>query len=163
MAFVRRSGDRFEIRESTLTPRGPRAKTLATFRILSDEVLDKAASRGTRPFDRETIRQRALALGAPTAPPAAFEAARQLAGQLARGNRPAPALAAHLAGALAGATEAARGLDSIDDVAEWIGRPLDRRGRELWQLLELVDALPTEPKRRRRMKPVFPRLVSTAP
>lgn len=52
MAYVvaRRNG-RFELRESLHTPRGPRARTLAGFAVLSDEVLAHAARRAQRPFD----------------------------------------------------------------------------------------------------------------
>lgn len=156
MAFVTRRGDRFEIRESSHTAHGPRAKTLATFRELTDPVLDKAASRATRPFDRDAVRRRAVEAGAPVGPGVAFESARLLAGELARGRRLPPALAAHLVEALEPSPRAT--LDSLDDVAGWIGEPPERRGRALWQLLELADALP---KKRRRGRIEFPRVTST--
>jgi hypothetical protein len=56
MAYVatRRNG-RFEIRESVHTPRGPRARSLVGFAVLSDEVLARAAQRAKRPFDAASV------------------------------------------------------------------------------------------------------------
>ncbi|HEY3758481.1 MAG TPA: hypothetical protein VGL37_01870 [Solirubrobacteraceae bacterium] len=56
MAYVvaRRSG-RFEIRESLHTAKGPRARTLAGFAVLSDDVLATAARRAQRPFDADAV------------------------------------------------------------------------------------------------------------
>jgi hypothetical protein len=52
MAYVVvRPKGRFEIRESVNTPKGPRARSLANFAVLTDEVLAQAAARATRPFD----------------------------------------------------------------------------------------------------------------
>lgn len=65
MAYVVvRPRGRFEIRESVHTPKGPRARSLANFSQLSDEVLARARQRATRPFDVATVRaaaQRAAA------------------------------------------------------------------------------------------------------
>lgn len=56
MAYVaaRRNG-RFEIRESVHTARGPRARSLVGFAVLSDEVLARAARRAGRPFDVASV------------------------------------------------------------------------------------------------------------
>jgi hypothetical protein len=52
MAYVvARPKGRFEIRESLHTADGPRARSLAGFDVLSDEVIAKAARRARRPFD----------------------------------------------------------------------------------------------------------------
>lgn len=66
MAYVvaRRNG-RFEIRESVHTPDGPRARTLAGFRVLDNDVLGKAARRATRPFDAKAVTTSARRTGAP--------------------------------------------------------------------------------------------------
>ena len=57
MAYVvARPKGRFEIRESVHTPKGPRARSLANFAQLSDEVLARARRRATRPFDAEAVR-----------------------------------------------------------------------------------------------------------
>jgi hypothetical protein len=56
MAYVvARPNGRFEVRESLHTPKGPRARTLAGFQILTDEVLARAARRATRPFDAGAV------------------------------------------------------------------------------------------------------------
>lgn len=56
MAYVvaRRRG-RFEIRESLHTAEGPRARTLAGFAVLTDDVLAAAARRAQRPFDTDAV------------------------------------------------------------------------------------------------------------
>jgi hypothetical protein len=56
MAYVvaRHSG-RFEIRESLHTAKGPRARTLAGFSVLTDDVLSAAARRAQRPFDSDAV------------------------------------------------------------------------------------------------------------
>jgi hypothetical protein len=61
MAFVVvRPRDRFEIRESVHTPKGPRARTLANFEQLTDKVLDTARQRASRPFDSDAVRASAV-------------------------------------------------------------------------------------------------------
>jgi hypothetical protein len=66
MAYVvARSNGRFEVRESLHTPAGPRARTLAGFRVLSDDVLERAARRATRPFDVKAVIASARRLAAP--------------------------------------------------------------------------------------------------
>jgi hypothetical protein len=67
MAYVvaRRNG-RFEVRESLHTPRGPRARSLANFAILTDEVLADAARRATRPFDASAVLASGRRAGAPS-------------------------------------------------------------------------------------------------
>ena len=60
MAYVvARPRGRFEIRESVHTPKGPRARSLANFELLTDEVLVAASRRATRPFDTEAVRMSA--------------------------------------------------------------------------------------------------------
>jgi hypothetical protein len=67
MAYVvaRRNG-RFEIRESLHTPRGPRARSLANFAVLTDEVLAGATRRATRPFDTSAVLASGRRAGAPS-------------------------------------------------------------------------------------------------
>lgn len=56
MAYVvARRGGRFEIRESLHTSKGPRARTLAGFGVLTDEILQAAARRAQRPFEQESV------------------------------------------------------------------------------------------------------------
>ena len=69
MAYVVvRPRGRFEIRESVHTPKGPRARSLANYAHFTDEVLDKARRRATRPFDAGVVRAAAARLGG-EAPP----------------------------------------------------------------------------------------------
>jgi hypothetical protein len=66
MAYVvARPKGRFEVRESLHTPKGPRARSLAGFDVLTDGVLAAAAARSTRPFDAEAVLASARRAGAP--------------------------------------------------------------------------------------------------
>jgi hypothetical protein len=57
MAYVvARPKGRFEIRESVHTDKGPRARTLASFKELTNEVLARARRRASRPFDTKAVR-----------------------------------------------------------------------------------------------------------
>jgi hypothetical protein len=68
MAYVvRRPKGRFEIRESLHTAAGPRARSLAGFAVLTDDVLARAAQRAQRPFDEETVVASGRRAGAPVA------------------------------------------------------------------------------------------------
>lgn len=138
---VARPDRRFEIRESAATPAGPRARTLATFRVLSERVLDHAASRARRPFDRDRVLARAAALGAPRLDPSTGLAARALLVGMGRGATPPPALVGPLRTALAGVP--AETPDSIQPALEWIGVSEARRGAALRDLLRLADRIPT--------------------
>ena len=61
MAYViARPKGRYEIRESVHTPKGPRARSLANFARLDDEVLARAQARASRPFDAEAVRAAAV-------------------------------------------------------------------------------------------------------
>src|SRR4051794_16261088 len=91
----------FEIRESRSTPAGPRSRTLATFRELTEETIEMARGRASKPPSAEELREAALRAGAPVAPPAVDGAARDLLGKLAKGQRPDPMLRRLLLDALA--------------------------------------------------------------
>ena len=70
MAYVVvRPNNRFEIRESVHTPRGPRARSLGNFARLTEETLTRAGQRATRPFDATAVRAAAERAGAPVASP----------------------------------------------------------------------------------------------
>lgn len=79
MAYVVvRPKGRFEIRESVSTPKGPRARSLANFARFSDEVLELARKRASRPFDGGAVRvaaQRAAARADAQGVPPVAEAA----------------------------------------------------------------------------------------
>jgi hypothetical protein len=93
MAYVvaRRNG-RFEIRESLHTPKGSRARGLAGFAVLDDQVLEKAASRARTRFDVQAVLTSARRAGAPLVPAsdgaARFvQASRRMAQTLERTTR----------------------------------------------------------------------------
>jgi hypothetical protein len=144
MAFVVRRGDQYEVRESRATPEGPRARSLATFRVLDDEVLRRAAARAERPFDATAVRRRAREIGAPEAPAGVVLAARQLLVELDRGAQPPIALRARLRKRLASAPRASlHGIgDAVDDALPWVGATDAARGVALHELLALTDRLP---------------------
>jgi hypothetical protein len=160
MAFVVRKGEQFEVRESRATPAGPRATTLATFRVLDDGVLRRARARAERPFDDIALRRRARALGAPVAAADVVLAARGLLVELDRGAPVPPALRAELLERLGAgvAADVEEGLgDGLDDALGWVGVPDDERGRALRDLLALTDSLPAS-----RPSPLhFPRIESS--
>ena len=157
----RRTGEasaRYEIRESVSTPAGPRARTLATFRVLTTSVLAEAATRARRPFDARQIRARAAALGAPQRTHEAAATATALLAQLRRGEPLPPALTAELRRVLP--ERNAEMPDSLESALEWVGVEDAARGRTLRDLLDLADRLPT---RARPPASSFPRLSSERP
>ena len=102
MAYVvARPKGRFEIRESVHTPKGPRARSLANFKELDDEVLARARKRASRPFDPDVVRvaaaRAATARNAPSPIPRHqlpatrqfVEASRRMAAALESRPRPA--------------------------------------------------------------------------
>jgi hypothetical protein len=156
MAFVvaRRDG-RFEIRESIATPAGPRARSLATFRTLTDDVLDHAEARAARPFDRSQVEARALAAGARHDSRATARLAHHLLTDLHTGHGLPPTLAGALARELAPRVEPLP--DSLASLGDWLGATLRQRGDALRDLVRLTDRLPSPRGRPRR---AFPRLAS---
>jgi hypothetical protein len=166
MAFIVpvRAG-RYEIRESHGTPKGPRSQTLASFRELDDEVIEKARERATKPLGAEALRRAARRVGAPVAHQPIQRAARKLIAELARGGKLDPPLKQILIELLqreyresadpSPANEAAR------SVAMWMSATPEERGRALVDLLLLADALPSGGRRGKPLR--FPRLDSGAP
>ena len=89
MAFVvpTRKGS-YEIRESSNTDKGPRSRTLVSFRELTDEVIEKARKKAVKPPSAEELRRAARRAGAPVARAPIEQAARELIAELAK-RRPA--------------------------------------------------------------------------
>ena len=139
------------------TPSGPRARTLATFRMLTADVLARAAQAATRPFDAGEVRTTAWRAGAPVGESAADQAARTLLAEAAAGRLVAPGLRRLLVDRVGGAGPLPD-LASGDSGAEWAGATPEERGRTLRDLLELTDHLPV----RRRGALRFPRLTTRA-
>lgn len=154
----------FEIRESHSTPAGPRSRTLASFKELTDETIEKARSRAAKPPSADQLREAALRAGAPVAPSPVDRAARDLLGKLAKAQRPDPMLKRLLLDALANEDRSDRPTnpdatvsDAARSVSEWVGASPQERGEVLEDLLLLADALPL----RRRPETIgFPSLKS---
>lgn len=150
MAFiVSTRGGNFEIRESRSTPAGPRSRTLATFKELTEETIEKARGRAAVPPSAEDLRAAALRAGAPVAGAPADRAARELLGMLAKGLQPEPMLKRLLLDALIDEDRSERPTDpaaTVSDAArsvgEWVGASAKERGEALEDLLLLADALP---------------------
>jgi len=156
MAYVvARPQDRWEIRESRWTPRGPRSRTLASFTRLSSAVVDRARAAAAVPVAAERIWELARRAGAP-APPPADEAARTLLAELAAGRPPSPGLRRMLLQHL-GAEPTRDPLGG--GVVEWLTATPRQRGDALRDLLGLADHLP--PPKPGPLR--FPRLGPPAP
>jgi hypothetical protein len=146
MAFVistKRGG--FEVRESRSTPAGPRSRTLATFREMSDEVIEKARSRAAKPPSAKELRVAAVRAGAPVPGHPVDRAARETLRLVAGGERLDPMLRRLLLDALSPQEEGGRPAtvsDAARSATEWIGVSPEHRGEALRDLLELADALP---------------------
>lgn len=157
MAYVtaRRSGG-WELREARNTERGPRSRTLASFRTLTPVVIDLAIRRSESALTEADVRRAANRAGAPIARSNASAAGAALLAELAAGRRPSPPVARLLVEALSspGGTPS----DPERDVAGWIGATFEERGHALYDLLLLTDRLPVRP---RRSTFSFPRIQSS--
>jgi hypothetical protein len=141
----------WEVRESHVTPAGPRSRTLATFDELDDEVISRARARATEPLAAETIRAAARRAGAHVAPPAPDRAAAELVAGLEAGRSPRPGLRRLLEEALAGPPDPAT--SNARAAAAWIPASPRERGDALRDLLELTDRLPAQRRAKRRRAP----------
>jgi hypothetical protein len=164
MAFVvATKPDRFEIRESANTPKGPRSRTLASFRELDDSVVEKARQKAAKAIDAAELRRAARRAGAPVARPTADRAARELIAELGKGHRPDQTLhRMFLALLQLGRAEGAAPPPESEaefGVAEWMAASLEERGKALVDLLLLADALPHDGRKGEPLR--FPRLDST--
>lgn len=162
MAFVvpTKSG-RFEIRESHSTPKGPRSRTLASFRELTGEVIEKAQEKATKPLPPDELRRSARRVGAPVARRPIDRAARELIAELGKGRRLDPALRRMLIDILREEDREGSSIspsDSAPSISAWMAATPEERGKALVDLLLLTDALP--PTRRTREPLRFPRLDS---
>lgn len=145
----------WEIRESRTTSAGPRSRTLATFRILTPGVIERARERSAKSLEPNDLRAAALLAGAPVEIPSPERAARDLLVELEAGKRPPAVLRRLLADALA--DDRTEIPDSVHSAAQWLGATPQRRAATLQDLLLLTDKLPS----RRRSNLRFPRIEST--
>jgi hypothetical protein len=181
MAYVTaRKNGTWELRESVSTPEGPRSRTLASFRTLSDEVIQHAQARAVKPFDRGEVRDAAHRAGAPVDLATADRAAGDLLRELANGYEPHPILRALLIDALQEGPPARLGaarktwqearaeagvpqieeLDNARASAAWLTRTPAERGAALDDLLHLADQFPSNRRIGERLS--FPRLGNAA-
>lgn len=164
MSFIvptRKGG--YEIRESRSTDKGPRSRTLVSFRELTDQVIEKARGKAVKPLSAEELRLAARRAGAPVAREPIEQAARELIAELAKGKRLDPTLRQialemlqrgyHEDSNPSPSNEAARG------VTLWMAATPKERGRALFELLLLADALPSKGRLGKPLR--FPRLDST--
>jgi hypothetical protein len=163
MAFIvptKRGG--FEVRESQATKSGPRSRTLVTFSELTDEVIEQARERASKPPSPAALRKSARRVGAPVRQPATERAARELIAELAKGRRLSPSLRQILQEQLQSPScedaEPSPAREAAGSIAEWMAATPAQRGEALVDLLLLADALPSGS---RKGKPLcFPRLDS---
>jgi hypothetical protein len=154
-SVVPRKAGAWEIRESVTTSAGPRSRTLARFRVLSDEVVAHALGRARMSTSREELRRTAVRAGAPVAPAGAGAAASQLLREIHRGQAMPERLRRLVADAAGGRSDVT---DAERSAGEWAAATPGERGETLRDLLDLADALPG-----RRDGPLrFPRLESDA-
>lgn len=161
MASIRSQGSTFEIRECRSTDSGPRQHSLARFkRVLTPEVLDEAAARAQRPFDRGALVATARARGIAVTPHRTHATTRKLIGELRRGVPLDPSLVHLLKDALA-ACEARPLPAHLSDAAEWLGRSEAARGKALRGLLRAASRIVRSrgPRREQPHEP-FPRFSS---
>lgn len=152
-----RKGGRWELRQARTTDRGPRSRTLASFGVLTPEVIRLARRRSERPLTEAEIRRAARRAGAPVAKEAASAAAATLLAELAAGRSPPPPVMRILAEALPGSDEGPTEPERA--VAPWLVATPEERGDALRDLLLLADRLPTP---RRPSVLSFPRIESSA-
>lgn len=162
MAYlVVRKDARTDVRESLSTAKGPRSRTLATFRgALTPEVIERARARAVRPFDDAALEARAVELGIPVTTRREDRAARALLAHLRRGGVVDPVLVTLLRNELSRAP-AAPVPDELADVAEWLGVDAARRAEALRGLLRVSDlVLRARKPVRQRPAATFPRFSS---
>jgi hypothetical protein len=158
MAYIvsRRSGS-WELRESRSTEQGPRSRTLASFRTLTPDVVERARRRAGAPLSAAEIQRAASRAGVPIAGSAPNAAAAKLLAELAEGRAPSAPLRRLLVDALPGSDGGPT--DAERAAAPWIAATPEDRGEALRDLLLLADRLPAP---RRAAATRFPRIESSA-
>lgn len=154
--IVKRKDGRFELRESRWTERGPRSRTLAIFRELTPEVLNRADARATKPVDRDSLLARAEELGlhmsrllGPSEPSA-------VVGRINSGEV-WPTQIRALQQSLDD-VEAPHLREHLEAMVQWMGTSDEVRGRTLVDLLRLAQAIMRHRDRSRREPLSFPSL-----
>lgn len=161
MASIRRQGEVYEIRECEISERGPRQRALARFRrILTPEVLDRAAAAAHRPFDRAALVERARVRGIPVTESRRDNGAHALLAGLRRGARLDPVMVGLLREAL-NSMQARSVPEHLEDAAQWVGQSEAARGRALRGLLRTASRVArSRPALRPMPEERFPRFSS---
>ena len=144
--IVRRPRGGFEVRESALTPEGPRSRTLAGFTVLTDDVVARVRAGSAHPPDAAALRRAAVRAGAQVAASRADGAALGLVAELAAGHPVAPGLRRALLALLEGGDGG--------DALRWATAGDGDRGRALRDLLLLADRIPQRRRGPLRFPPV---------
>lgn len=164
MAFLaQRPNGSWELRESAASPRGPRARTLVSFRRLGPEEIDRAVERSGAGLTPDEVIEIARRAGAPVERPEAEAAAAALLEALARGETLPDQWRESLVAALdpeGAPPEASRRNHELGDARLWVNASLERRGRALQDLLRLADNIRT--RRRPDPAPAFPGFSTSA-
>jgi hypothetical protein len=161
MASIRRQGQRFEIRECEMLKDGPRQRALARFtRILTPEVLDRAAALARRPFDRAALVARARARGIPVAESRRGDEGQRLISYLHRGGALDPMTVSLLRDAL-GLLKSCAIPEHLEASIDSLGQSEAERGRTLRGLLRTASRVARSrgPVRENPTQP-FPRFSS---
>lgn len=156
---------RYEVRESISTPKGPRSRTLASFRELTAETIERVRDKSQKPPTAEELTRLALRAGAPVRGSELNRAASETLRRIASGEQPDPKLRRLLVDALSQPepeNQPSKPRNVVSDparaAAQWVGASSEDRADALRDLLELADALPI------RLRPHeigFPRLRSS--
>ncbi|HET9197531.1 MAG TPA: hypothetical protein VFN92_04665 [Solirubrobacterales bacterium] len=145
------------------TPGGPRSRTLASFREMTGETVERVQERAEKPPTAAELTRLALRAGAPVRGSELDEAAGETLRRIASGEQPDPKLRRLLIDALSdsGSNGQRSGSNPVSDAAraasQWMGVGAEDRAAALRDLLELADAIPI------RLRPHeigFPRLRS---
>lgn len=140
---------RFEVRESVSTPAGPRSRTLASFRDLTSETVERVQDRAEKPPTSAELTRLALRAGAQVRGSELDQAATETLRRIASGEQPDPKLRRLLIDALSkpesdGHQSDAKSLvsDAARAASQWMGVGVEDRADALRDLLELADAIP---------------------
>src|SRR5690348_408771 len=139
---------RFEVRESVSTPEGPRSRTLASFREMTGETVERVQERAEKPPTAAELTRLALRAGAPVRGSELNQAAGETLRRIASGEQPDPKLRRLLIDALSDPGPDGQRTDSnlVSDAAraasQWMGVGVEDRAAALRDLLELADAIP---------------------
>ena len=136
--IVSRRNGTWEARESVRTEKGPRSRTLATFRELTPEIEVKIRRRSSGPIEIEDLRGKALRAGVPVGSETDRLATRLLR-SMEEGGQLSPRVRRLLLAELGTGEQLPHHLERMKS---WAGTSLEERGEALVDLLGVGDALP---------------------